>query len=269
MSSSQGTGGAPPPRRVEDPAPRLRGRFTPENAAYYGRRGAQARERKFLERFRRPEEARRAERRELRWALAVVYEVFGPPWRPRRSLAHPGARIDALAEALAILRRHLDVDSDWHRFRAAEALVHVWFHPRLWEPLSVPGNSLHVSLGLVLEARDRPGIFPDWMQRETRRVTAGLRDREQQGRQGGERLLRSRSFVRPRDDRSPGRRLPGGRRGSGLPGRDVDTVLSGVDIHAAALPGKEPNLPTATEAQSVHRFISLELGGCGAFCYDA
>ncbi|MDP9341201.1 MAG: hypothetical protein M3Q23_03625 [Actinomycetota bacterium] len=169
--------------------PRVGGRFTRENAAYYGRRGAAARDRKFLERFRRPEEIRRAERAEFRWALAVVYQVFGSPRRPRRTLAHPEDRIEELREALPILGRNLDVGPTRDRLRAIDAIYNVWLHPRFLDPVFVRGNPFGIPLGVMLTDPGGPTEGPRRDQlatRAVRRVQARLQGLEHQaGRQAG------------------------------------------------------------------------------------
>jgi hypothetical protein len=118
------------------PPPRVRGRFRSQNAAYYGRRGAAERDRRFLARFRRPEDVRRQERAELRWALGVVQEVFGPSWRPRRQLPPLDDRtIGDLRRALSILHRNFDASTNSHRIRAVWAFLYVLFNPLFFEPV--------------------------------------------------------------------------------------------------------------------------------------
>ncbi len=172
-----------------NPPPRVGGRFTRENAAYYGRRGAAARDRKFLERFRRPEQIRRAERAEFRWALAVVDQVFGSPRRPRRTLAHPEDRIEELRGAVSVLGRNLDVGPTRDRLRAVEAIYRVWFHPRFLDPVFVPGNPFGIPLGVILTAPGGPteGSRRDQLAtRAVRRVQARLQGLEHQaGRRAG------------------------------------------------------------------------------------
>src|SRR6266446_7874979 len=88
--------------------PPLEHRFTKENAAHYGARGAAERERRFLQRvptraIPTPSEQRRLllqqERRQLRVALSIFRATFGPPWRPRKR--PPTSAIVALAPEAA------------------------------------------------------------------------------------------------------------------------------------------------------------------------
>jgi len=133
------------------PPPRVRGRFTPQNAAYYGRRGAAERDRRFLARFRRPEDVRRQERAELRWALGVVQKVFGPSWRPRRQLPPLDDRtIGDLRRALSILHRNFDANTNSHRMRAVEAVLDMQFHPLFFEPVPSWINGVRLPLATVL-----------------------------------------------------------------------------------------------------------------------
>ncbi len=136
---------------VRRPVPRIRGRFSPQNAAYYGRRGAAERDRRFLARFRRPEDVRREERAELRWALEVVQEVFGPSWRPRRQLpALDDRTIGDLRTALSILHRNFDANTNSHRMRAVEAVLDMQFHPLFFEPVPSWINGVRLPLATVL-----------------------------------------------------------------------------------------------------------------------
>jgi hypothetical protein len=115
----------------DPPPPPAEHRFTKENAAHYGARGAAERERRFLQRvptrgIPTPSEQRRRllqqQRRELRVALRILHATFGPPWRPRKRPST--AAIVALAPVAAdTLNRLVRESTGMVQLRAAVAIL--------------------------------------------------------------------------------------------------------------------------------------------------
>jgi hypothetical protein len=101
------------------------GRFTSASASYFGKRGAAERERRFLERHASPKERRREEQNALSWAIALVHQVYGPRWRPRRVPRNESDITPQLAEIIHVLDRALDDEQTAQRLRAVETLLYL------------------------------------------------------------------------------------------------------------------------------------------------
>jgi|SRR5687768_4389888 hypothetical protein len=80
-------------------------RFTSANAAYYGRRGAAERERRFLARFQSPQADKKEQKTKLRAAKSALTAALGAP---RRSRPIDPFSVPALRHTLATLEDLLD-----------------------------------------------------------------------------------------------------------------------------------------------------------------
>lgn len=110
---------AKPPARAPD------GRFTSAGASHFGKRGAAQRERRFLERHASAERSPREERQALSSAIALVHQVYGPRWRPRRVPRQEFEITPRLAEIIQVLGKALDAEQTAQRLRAAETLFYL------------------------------------------------------------------------------------------------------------------------------------------------
>jgi hypothetical protein len=79
--------------------------FTPANAAYYGRRGAAERERRFLARFQSPQADKKEQKAKLRAAKSALTAA---PGAPRRSRPIDPFSVPALRHTLVTLEDLLD-----------------------------------------------------------------------------------------------------------------------------------------------------------------
>lgn len=113
------------PRVAKPPARAPDGRFTSASASYFGKRGAAGRERRFLERHASAERSPREERQALSSAIALVHQVYGPRWRPRRVPRHEFEITPWLAEIIQVLAEALDAEQTVQRLRAAETLLYL------------------------------------------------------------------------------------------------------------------------------------------------
>jgi hypothetical protein len=112
--------------------PPARYRFTKEDAAHYGARGAAERERRFLERFPDPNARSRAERERLWSALSILRAVYCPQTRLRRRPYVAPAFAPVLLHAVDMLIELLDSKDERIALRASEAVG--WYSGFLPQP---------------------------------------------------------------------------------------------------------------------------------------